>query len=44
MRKQGKKANFGKFCENFKIVDGDQIYKEKRRVVFDNTDIASLRM
>ena len=31
-----KKANFGKSCKNFKIVDGRLIRKGKGRVIFDN--------
>ena len=31
-----KKANFRKFCKNFKIVDGHPAYKGKRKVLFDN--------
>ena len=34
--KKGKKANFRKSCETFKIVDGHLTYKGKRRVIFDN--------
>ena len=33
---KGKKANFIKSYKNFKIVEGHVIFKEKRRVIFDN--------
>jgi len=32
---KGKKSNFRKACKHFSIVDGDLMYKEKRRVVFE---------
>ena len=32
---KGKKSNFRKACTNFSIVNGDLMYKEKRRVVFE---------
>ena len=35
LKDKGKKANFRKECENFRIVNGDLMYKEKRRVVFE---------
>ena len=35
LKDKGKKSNFRKACKNFSIVDGDLMYKEKRRVVFE---------
>ena len=32
---KGKKSNITKACKNFSIVNGDLIYKEKRRVAFE---------
>ena len=32
---KGEKSNFRKTCKNFSIVNGDLMYKEKRRVVFE---------
>ena len=35
LKDKGKKINFRKACKNFSIVNGDLMYKEKRRVVFE---------
>ena len=36
-KNEGKKANFRKFCKNFKIVDWHHVtYKGKKRVIFGN--------
>ena len=35
LKGKGKKSNFRKACKNFSIVNGDLMYKEKRRVVFE---------
>ena len=35
LKDKGKKSNFRKACKNFSIVNGDLMYKEKRRVVFE---------
>ena len=35
LKDKGKKSNFRKACKNFRIVNGDLMYKEKRRVVFE---------
>ena len=35
LKDKGKKSDFGKACKNFSIFDGDLMYKEKRRVVFE---------
>ena len=33
LKDKGKKSNFRKACKNFRIVNGDLMYKEKQRVV-----------
>ena len=33
LKGKGKKSNFRKACKNFRIVNGDLMYKEKQRVV-----------
>ena len=35
LKDKGKKSNFRKACKNFSIVNGDLMYKEKRRVLFE---------
>ena len=35
LKNKGKKSNFRKASKNFSIVNGDIMYKEKRRVVFE---------
>ena len=35
LKDKGKKSNITKACKNFSIVNGDLMYKEKRRVVFE---------
>ena len=35
LKDKGKKYNFRKACKNFSIVNGDLMYKEKRRVEFE---------
>ena len=35
LKDKGEKCNFRKACKSFSIVNGDLIYKEKRRVVFE---------
>ena len=35
LKHNGKKSNFRKACKIFSIVNGDLMYKEKRRVVFE---------
>ena len=35
LKDKGKKSNFRKPCKNFSIVNGDLMYKEKWRVVFE---------
>ena len=35
LKDKGKKSNFRKACKNFSIVNGDLMYKEKRRVEFE---------
>ena len=35
LKDKGKKSNFRKACKNFSIVNGDLMYKEKRRAVFE---------
>ena len=35
LKDKGKKFNFRKACQNFSIANGDLMYKEKRRVVFE---------
>ena len=35
LKDKRKKSNFRKACKNFSIVNGDLMYKEKRRVVFE---------
>ena len=35
LKGKGKKSNLRKACKNFSIVNGDLMYKEKRRVVFE---------
>ena len=40
LKDKGKKSNFRKACKNFSIVNGDLMYKEKRRVVFEVERIA----
>ena len=35
LKDKGKKSNFRKACKNFSIVNGDLMYKEKQRVVFE---------
>ena len=35
LKDKGKKSNFRKTCKNFSIVNGDLMYKEKQRVVFE---------
>ena len=35
LKDKGKKFNFRKACQNFSIVNGDLMYKEKQRVVFE---------
>ena len=35
LKDKGEKSNFRKACKNFSIVNGDLMYKAKRRVVFE---------
>ena len=35
LKHKGKKSNFRKACKNFSIVNGDLMYKQKRRFVFE---------
>ena len=35
LKDKDKKSNFRKVCKNFSIVNGNLMYKEKRRVVFE---------
>ena len=35
LKDKGKKSNFRKACENFSIVNGNLMYKEKGKVVFE---------
>ena len=35
LKDKGNKSNFRKACKNFSIFNGDFMYKEKQRVVFE---------